>query len=288
MESYKLGTRVSVVTIIMNILLSILKLIAGIMGKSSAMTADAVHSVSDVFTTVIVIIGLKLSSKGEDKGHPYGHERLESVCAKIISVALLIVGVTIGYKSAINLYTGNINTPGRIALWAAIVSIIAKEGMYWYTIITARKIKSIAMEGDAWHHRSDAFSSIGTFMGILGARYGYTFLDPVAGIIVSILIIKVGINLYIRAVKELIDSSADKEIIDKIRKRALSIDEVRDIKSLKTRVFGNRIYVDIEVLVDEELSVREGHDIAELVHCSVEDEVDAVKHCMVHIEPFIG
>ncbi len=286
MESYKLGTKVSIVTLIVNIILSIFKLIAGIFGKSSAMTADAVHSVSDVFTTVVVIIGLKISSKGEDKEHPYGHERLESVCAKIISVALLSVGFTIGYKSIVNLYEGNVTTPGSIALWAAVVSIIVKEGMYWYTIVTARKIRSIAMEGDAWHHRSDAFSSVGTFLGILGARYGYTFLDPVAGMIVSILIIKVGVDLYIRAVKELIDSSADKETLDRINNSVLSIDGVRAIKSLKTRIFGNRIYVDIEVFVDEELSVREGHDIAEVVHISVENEINAVKHCMVHIEPF--
>lgn len=286
MESYKLGMKVSIVTMIANIILSIFKLIAGILGKSSAMTADAVHSVSDVFTTVVVIIGLKISSKGEDKEHPYGHERLESVCAKIISVALLWVGFTIGYKSIVNLYEGNVTTPGSIALWAAVVSIIVKEGMYWYTIVTARKIRSTAMEGDAWHHRSDAFSSVGTFLGILGARYGYTFLDPVAGIIVSILIIKVGVDLYIRAVKELIDSSADKETLDRINNSVLSIDGVRAIKSLKTRIFGNRIYVDIEVFVDEELSVREGHDIAEVVHSSVENEINAVKHCMVHIEPF--
>ncbi|WP_139904027.1 cation diffusion facilitator family transporter [Clostridium thermarum] len=288
MESYKLGTKVSVVTMIANIILSIFKLIAGIFGKSAAMTADAVHSVSDVFTTVVVIIGLKMSSKGEDKEHPYGHERLEAVCAKIISAALLLVGFTIGYKSAVNLYEGNVTTPRSIALWAAVVSIIVKEGMYWYTIITARKIRSIAMEGDAWHHRSDAFSSVGTFLGILGARYGYTFLDPVAGMIVSILIIKVGVDLYIRAVKELIDSSADKETLDKISNSVLSIDGVRDIKNLKTRIFGNRIYVDIEVFVDEGLSVREGHDIAEIVHSSVQNEINAVKHCMVHIEPFIG
>lgn len=288
MEDYKLGTKVSVVTMILNIILAIFKLIAGIFGKSSAMIADAVHTVSDVFTTIVVIIGLKISSKGEDKEHPYGHERLEAVCAKIISVALLLVGAMIGYKSAVRLYTGDMTTPGKIALWAAAVSIVFKEAMYWYTIITARKIRSIAMEGDAWHHRSDALSSVGTFLGILGARFGYTFMDPLAGIIVSILIIKVGVDLYIRAVKELIDASADKETLDKINNRVISIDGVKDIKNLKTRIFGNKIYVDIEICVDESLSVREGHDIAELVHCSVENEIDTVKHCMVHIEPFVG
>lgn len=286
MEDYKLGTKVSVITMIINLLLSILKLIAGIIGRSSAMIADSVHSASDVFTTVIVIVGLKISSKKADREHPYGHERLESISAKLISEALILVGLAIGYKSALNLYNGNLVIPGRVALFAALLSIATKEGMYWYTIITARKIRSISMEGDAWHHRSDAFSSIGTFIGILGARFGYTFLDPLAGIIVSLLIIKVGIDLYKRAVKELIDSSADDEVIDKIKNNVLSISRVKEIKNLKTRIFGNKIYVDIEVYVNEELSVREGHDIAELVENSIENEIDMVKHCMVHIEPF--
>ncbi|SHH61504.1 cation diffusion facilitator family transporter [Clostridium intestinale] len=286
MEDYKLGTKVSVITMIINIVLSILKLIAGIIGRSSAMIADSVHSASDVFTTVIVIVGLKISSKKADREHPYGHERLESISAKLISEALILVGLVIGYKSALNLYNGNLVIPGRVALFAALLSIVVKEAMYWYTIITARKIRSISMEGDAWHHRSDAFSSIGTFIGILGARFGYIFLDPLAGIIVSLLIIKVGIDLYKRAVKELIDSAADDEVINKIKNNVLSISRVKEIKNLKTRIFGNKIYVDIEVYVNEELSVREGHDIAELVENSIENEIDTVKHCMVHIEPF--
>ena len=286
MEDYKLGTKVSVITMIINIILSILKLIAGIIGRSSAMIADSVHSASDVFTTVIVIVGLKISSKKADREHPYGHERLESISAKLISEALILVGLAIGYKSALNIYSGNLVVPGRIALFAALLSVVVKEWMYWYTIITARKIRSISMEGDAWHHRSDAFSSIGTFIGILGARFGYTFLDPLAGIIVSLLIIKVGIDLYKRAVKELIDSSADDEVINKIKNNVLSISRVKEIKNLKTRIFGNKIYVDIEVYVNEELSVREGHDIAELVENTIENEIDTVKHCMVHIEPF--
>lgn len=286
MNSYKIGAKVSLISIMINVILSIFKLTAGIVGKSSAMIADSIHSISDVFTTVIVIIGLKISSKGADEKHPYGHERLESVCAKIISVVLLVLGLMIGYKSAIDLYTGNTAIPGRIALWAALASVIVKEGLYWYTIKTARKIKSIAMEGDAWHHRSDAFSSIGTFFGVLGARVGYTFLDPLAGIIVSLLIIKVGADLYLRAIKELVDASADKEIEEEISRRVLSVNGVEAIKNLKTRIFGNRIYVDIEIYVYEGLSVREGHDIAESVHSLIERHMEIVKHCMVHIEPF--
>lgn len=285
-NSYKIGTKVSSVSIAINVVLSMFKLAAGIAGKSSAMIADSVHTISDVFTTVIVIIGLKLSSKGADVQHPYGHERLESVCAKIISVILMILGVMIAYKSAVDLYRGNSVVPGRIALWAAVVSVIVKEGLYWYTIKAARRIKSISMEGDAWHHRSDALSSIGTFLGVLGARFGYSFLDPLAGIIVSLMIFKVGADLYLRAIKELVDASADKEIEEEICNKVLTVDGVEAIKNLKTRIFGNRIYVDIEIYVNEGLSVKEGHDIAESVHYLVEKQMEIVKHCMVHIEPF--
>lgn len=285
MDNYKVGEKVSLITISINIMLSVLKLIAGFWGRSSAMIADSIHSVSDVVTTVIVIIGLRISSKGEDGKHPYGHERLESVCAKIISIILILVGFTIGYKSILNIYSGNSAVPGSIALWAAVVSIFVKEGMYWYTIITARKIKSISMEGDAWHHRSDALSSIGAFLGILGARYGYTFLDPLAGILVSVLIIKVGVELYIRAIKELVDASADNDVLEHITSTVIAVEGVEAIRNLKTRIFGNKIYVDIEIYVYEGLSVKEGHDIAESVHRMVEEEIDTVKHCMVHVEP---
>lgn len=286
MEDYKLGVRASWITVIVNIILAAFKVIAGIIGNSSAMIADGVHTLSDVLTTFVVLIGLKISNKDADEGHPYGHEKYESVFAKMLSILLLLTGVFIGYEAIKILISGESRTPKSIALIAAFLSIVIKEGMYWYTIKIARKIKSISMEADAWHHRSDAFSSIGTFAGVLGAQLGFSALDPIAGIIVSIFVVKVGVDLYIKSVKELVDESASGEVIETIMGNTMAVDGVRGIKNLKTRIFGNRIYVDIEILVDSNISVKSGHDIAEKVHDKLEEQISDIKHCMVHIEPF--
>jgi cation diffusion facilitator family transporter len=285
MDNYKLGVKVSIVTIAINILLSIAKIIAGILGGSSAMLADGVHTLSDVLTTLVVLIGLKVSSKEADENHPYGHEKYEPIFAKILSLFLIITGVLIGYEGIKILIGGEIKTPGKVALVAALISIATKEGMFWYTIKTAKKIKSFSMEADAWHHRTDALSSIGTFIGILGARMGFKVLDPIAAVIVSILIIKVGVDLYMQSIRGLVDQAADDETIEKIKDLTFSVEGVKDIKNLKTRIFGNRIYVDVDILVKGSLSVTEGHEIAERVHDLIEDSIDDVKHCMVHVEP---
>lgn len=286
MDNYRLGVKASWVTIILNVLLAIIKIVAGIVGKSSAMIADGFHTLSDVLTTFVVLLGLKISSKEADEQHPYGHEKYESVFAKLLSILLLLTGLFIGYEALKSLIEGNIVKPRFVALMAALISIIIKEMMYLYTIKIARKIKSLSMEADAWHHRSDAFSSIGTFVGILGARLGLVALDPIAGVIVSILVIKVGIDLYIKSVRELVDESADDTINKNIKKITLRTPGVRGVKTLKTRTFGNRIYVDLEIYVDSHITVKEGHDISEEVHDNLEKEIDEIKHCMVHIEPF--
>ena len=285
MNEYKMAAKANWITILMNIFLAIFKIIAGIVGKSKAMLADGVHTLSDVFATFIVLFGLKISMKEADKNHPYGHERYESVFAKILSVVLIVTGFFIGIEGIKSLISGDIKTPDKIALIAAFVSILVKEGMYWYTINVAKKIKSLSMEASAWHHRSDALSSVGTFIGILGARLGLKVLDPIAAIIVSILIIKVGIDLYTKSIKGLVDESADDEIIEKIREITLSVKEVKDIKNLKTRIFGNKIYVDIAITVDGNITVTEGHDVAERVHDLIEYAIEDVKHCMIHVEP---
>ena len=183
------------------------------------------------------------------------------------------------------LISGNIKTPGLIALVAALVSIVSKEAMYWYTVKTAKKIKSLSLEADAWHHRSDALSSIGTVVGILGARMGVKVWDPIAGIVVSVFVVKVGVDLYLKATRELVDEAADDETIEKIKNLTSSVKGVEEIRDLKTRVFGNKIFVDIEIAVNGSISVKEGHDIAEEVHDIIENSVESVKHCMVHVEP---
>ena len=285
MENYKLGVNASLVTIIVNVLLAGFKIAAGIIGRSNAMIADGVHTLSDVLTTFIVLAGLKISSKEADEKHQYGHEKYESVFAKILSILLLLTGGLIGFESFKILISGVVTKPKSIALIAALISIIVKEAMYWYTIKVAKQIKSISMEADAWHHRSDALSSIGTFLGILGASLGFSALDPIAGIIVSIFVIKVGVELYIKSVKELTDESASEQLIIEMKEKICSIEGVEEIKSLKSRIFGNKIYVDLEIFVDQNITVKEGHDIAEKVHDKLEKEIRDIKHCMVHIEP---
>lgn len=285
MDNYKKATRVSIITVIINTVLAIFKVIAGIVGKSSAMIADGIHTFSDIATTVVVIIGLKISNKDADEKHPYGHEKFEPEISKIVSLLLAGTGVFLAYNSIQILLSGNLDTPKPIALYAALTSIVVKEGMYWYTIITARKVKSIAMEADAWHHRSDAISSIGTLIGIAGARMGFKFLDPVAGVIVSLILIKVGVEFYLKATGQLVDQSADDEVIEQIKEVAASIEGVKEINDLKTRKFGNKIYVDIEIQVDRRITVEEGHHIANLVHDSIEGTIEDVKHCMIHVEP---
>lgn len=286
MNNYEEGMRVSKITLILNLVLAVVKVISGLIGRSSAMIADGIHTLSDVLTTVVVLLGLKVSSKKADDDHPYGHERYESIFAKLLSLILLVTGAFIGYEALKTLIEGNIKQPGQIALVAAFISILTKEGMYRYTIKTAKKIKSISMEADAWHHRSDAFSSIGTFIGILGARVGFPALDPIAGIVVAIMVIKVGVDLYLKSIRELVDESASEEIINEINKIASSTNGVINVNRLRTRVFGNRIFVDIDIQVDPNITVKEGHDISAVLHDRLESEITDIKHTMVHVEPF--
>lgn len=286
MDNYQLGFRVSIVTVGLNVFLAIVKLIAGTLANSSAMLADGVHTLSDVFTTLVVLVGLKVSSKRADDDHQYGHERFESIFAKILSLILLGTGLFIGYNAIGTLRSGNIVTPGKLALGAAVFSIITKEVMYRYTIVAAKAIRSLSMEADAWHHRSDALSSIGTFIGILGARMGIPALDPIAGIVVAIMIIKVGLELYLESVSQLVDEAASDEIVKEICKIANSVDGVRNVNDLKTRISGSRIFVDMSIYVDPDISVKEGHDISVLVHDRLEKQIKDIKHCMIHIEPY--
>lgn len=279
------GIRASMITLIINIVLAIVKVLAGIIGNSNAMLADGIHTLSDVFTTIIVIIGLKVSAKEADEDHPYGHERFELVFSKLLSLFLIFTGIYIGVNGVKSLFADDIVIPGKFALVAALLSIITKEIMYRYTIKVAKEIGSVSMEADAWHHRSDAFSSIGVFIGVLGARLGYPILDAIASIIVSLMVIKVGIDLYLESVKGLVDRAASEDTVKEIEGLALSVDGVKSIKTLKTRIFASKIYVDMDILVDGCIRVHEGHEIADRVHDIVEKEVKNVKHCMVHVEP---
>lgn len=286
--SERIAMRVSRNSIFVNLLLAIGKLAAGIFGNSAAMVSDAVHSASDVFSTVIVIVGVKLSGKESDANHPYGHERLECVAAILLAVILAATGLGIGYQGIEEIWsgdTGKINVPTMLPLIAAIVSIAVKEGMYWYTIAVAKKLQSGALKADAWHHRSDALSSVGSFAGILGAKIGFPVLDPVASIVISIFILKAVYDIFMDAVGKLTDEACDAQTVEQMRQCILGRDGVFGIDDIKTRMFGNKIYMDIEIQCDGNMTLFAAHEVAEDVHDEIERAFPNVKHCMVHVNP---
>lgn len=281
----KEGFKVSFVTIIVNFILSGIKLLAGIFGRSSAMISDAVHSISDVVSTIIVIVGLKLSSKESDSKHQYGHERFESVATLILAFLLFVTGCIIGFDGIKNIINNDFKIPTYFAFFSAILSIGVKEWMYWYTIKVAKRINSSALKADAWHHRSDAISSVGSLIGIGFSMIGLVYMDIIASIIIALFIIKIAIDIFIESINKMLDSSCDEDTIKKIEKVVLKTKGVIGIESLKTRMFGNKIYIDIEVSANKDITFLESHEIAHKVHDNVEKKIENVKHCMVHINP---
>ena len=284
----KVANRVSFITIIGNVILSVVKFLAGIIAHSNAMISDAVHSASDVFSTIVVMIGIKLASKEADKEHPYGHERLECVAAIVLAMVLIITGLGIGAEALKNIVQGNysdLQVPGILALIAAIVSIVSKEGMYWYTRYYAKKIDSSALMADAWHHRSDAFSSIGALVGIGGARVGFPVMDSIASLVIFVFIVKAAYDIFKDAMDKMLDHSCDEETEKQIYDCVMKNEHVRGIDLLQTRIFGNKIYVDVEIQLYASYTLEEAHNIAETVHKDIEDSFPKVKHIMVHVNP---
>lgn len=287
-ENTKIAIRVSVLTIIVNLILSVFKLAAGLLAHSSAMVSDAIHSASDVFSTFIVIVGIKISSKEQDTKHPYGHERLECIAAIVLAMVLAITGFGIGLSSIKNIrlgLNGELAIPGTFALIAAFISIGVKEWMYWYTRAAAKKINSSSMMADAWHHRSDSLSSLGSLIGIGGAMLGFPILDPIASIIICFMILKVAYDIINETINKLIDTACSSEICDEITNIVLEQPGVIAIDELKTRTFASKFYVDIEISADGNLTLFQAHDIAEKIHDAIEQHFPEAKHCMVHVNP---
>lgn len=283
----KIATRVSIITVIVNVFLSGIKIVIGTLGNSSSIVADGIHSMTDVFTTIIAFVGVKLSAKKADDNHQYGHEKFEPVMSKVLATVLIVTALLIGYNGIKNIFrVDELVTPSRLNLLAAGISIISKEWMYHYTVRAANKIKSSALKADAWHHRSDALSSIGSLIGVGGALLGFKFFDPLAAILIALIILKVAVDIYLKSVDEVMDKSADEETLEKIRQVVMSVDGVIQIDLLLTRQHVAMVYVDIEIGVEGNLKLWDAHEIAEVVHNKVEAEIDSVKHCMVHVNPY--
>ena len=287
-DDKKLVMKISVVSVAVNLFLSVFKAFAGILAHSGAMISDAIHSASDVFSTFIVIFGYNASQKESDEEHPYGHERMECVAAIVLATVLVFVGIEIGFGGVERILSGvegELEAPGAFALWAAVVSIIVKEGMFWFTRWGAKKVDSDALMADAWHHRSDALSSVGSFIGIFGARLGFPILDPIASLVICFFIIKAGVDIFRDALKKMVDHSCDENEVEAMRKCILADEEVKELDLIRTRIFGTKIYVDIEISLDGKLSLHDSHIVAERVHDTLEDQFPKVKHCMVHVNP---
>ena len=279
--------KVSINTIIINFLLTAVKLAAGLFGNSMALVSDAIHSASDVLSTFIVMLGAKLSSKEPDKKHPYGHEKFECLAAIILALMLFATAITIGFYGIESIFNNDIAIPSEIAVLAAILSIVVKEWMYRYTKKAAKKINSTSLYADAWHHRSDALSSIGSLIGVVGAICGFPILDPIASFVICIIIIKVAYDILRKSLTQIIDSAAPAEVEEQIRQIILNKRNIKGIDMLKTRLFGNRVYVDIEVQIDKNMSFKAVHDLIHELHDEIESSNTSIKHCMIHANPTI-
>lgn len=285
-DGRSVAMHVSMISVIVNLALSVGKLLAGIFAHSGAMISDAVHSASDVLSTFVVMIGVTISAKSRDADHPYGHDRLECVAALVLAVLLLATGLIIGWNGVQKAQElSQVATPGVLAIAAAAISIGVKEWMYHYTMRAAKRVNSGALKADAWHHRSDALSSVGALAGIIGARLGLAILDPIAQIVIALMVVKVAYDIAKESFNKMVDHSVDQKTLDAIWRIAAHHPGVKSVDDLRSRTFGSKFYIDLEIAVDRNLKITEAHAIAESLHDKLESKFPALKHCMIHVNP---
>ena len=284
--------KVTLVGGVVNVLLLVFKFVAGIVGHSAAMIADAVHSLSDFVTDVIVIVFVHISGKPKDKSHDYGHGKYETLAMTIIGMALLIVAIGIVYGGAVKIvgwaHGAQLQAPGLLALWAALLSIVLKEGVFHYSMVKARQLNSQVVEANAWNHRSDALSSIGTAVGIGGAIFlgqRWTVLDAVASVIVGLFIIKVALFLLRDGIGDLMEHSLPDEVEDEILQLAASVEGVAEPHDLRTRRIGNHYAIELHILMDGNITLCEAHDRASAVEDLLRSHYGEETHIAVHVEP---
>ncbi|MEG1411427.1 MAG: cation diffusion facilitator family transporter [Terrisporobacter sp.] len=290
MESrYEEATKVTLISIVWNVILTIIKILAGLLGKSNAMVADGLHSASDIISSVGVLIGNKIARTPHDKEHNYGHEKAETLVSFLLSMLLIFVALKIGFggvSSLLNL--DSVQVPTLLPLIVSLISIGIKEYQYRITIKVANKINSPSLKADAWHHRSDALSSVAAFIGIGGSLLGFKALDPIATIIVGFFVAKVGFDIFKDATNELMDYSIDEKEELKILNIANVTDGVLNIGDLKTRKHGSMAYVDLTICVNKDLTVLQGHEIAHNLEITILEELPIVKGVTVHVEPCLN
>lgn len=285
-------TFVTLVGSVVNIILTVFKIFAGVLGRSTAMIADGIHSLSDLLSDIVVIVFVKISAKGRDKDHDYGHGKFETFATLIISLMLIVVAVNL-MSGGINkirqiLDGGEVSSPGMIALWAAVASIVLKEILYRYTIIQGKALNSPMMIANAWHHRSDASSSVGSLLGIAGAIFlgdKFVILDPITGCVISIFILVMAVKMSVPAIKELLDVSLPDDVEEKIEATAKSVKGVVDLHELKTRREGPGIIMEGHLVLDSEISLKEAHDISKKVEAALRKEFGTETQISLHLEP---
>ena len=284
-SSYKIGEKAAWFGIVSNVVLFAVKLFAGIFGRSQAMVADAFHTASDALTSVGVFVGFKIAKQPADEHHPFGHGRAESIAAKLVSIVLIFVGLRIAYSSARILISGELTEPNAIALVVAVISIVVKERAYRKVIRTSREIKSSSLRADAYHHRSDALSSVAALIGIAGAMMGYRFMDPLAGIIVAGFIIKVGAETFHVAYDELMDAAPPEDVRDRIKAVILGVEGVDEVKKIMVRKAGIELLMEVTIGVDARKTVVAGHDVTVKIKRDMFREMPEVRDVVIHVEP---
>jgi cation diffusion facilitator family transporter len=285
--------KVTIIGSVVNVLLLVLKFVAGVLGHSSAMVADAVHSLSDFLTDIVVLVFVTISGKPNDKKHEYGHGKFETLAMTIIGFVLVIVAVGIISKGVVTIddfFEGQeLQAPGMLALWAAVISIASKEAVYRYSIVKARKLQSQALEANAWHHRSDALSSIGTLVGVGGAIFlgqKWVILDPIASVVVGVFIGKVAFELLRDGIGDLTDKALPESVEQEILNMVSGLDNVGNPHNLKTRRIGNHYAIELHVKMDGDISLREAHDKATEIENLLRSKYGKETHVAVHVEPF--
>ena len=284
--------KVTLIGGVVNVVLLLFKFVAGILGHSAAMVADAVHSLSDFVTDIVVLVFVRISGKPKDKSHDYGHGKYETLAMTLIGVALLAVAIGIIYSGTTNILSWingeTLEAPGMLALWAALLSIVLKEGVYRYSMVKARELNSQAVEANAWHHRSDALSSVGTAIGIGGAIFlgqRWTVLDPMASVIVGSFIVKVSVDLLRKGVGDLMEQSLPDAVEEEILKLVASLPGDVKPHDLRTRRLGNHYAIELHILMDGDISLCEAHDKASEVEDLLRDHYGKETHVVVHVEP---
>lgn len=276
----------TLVGLVTNIALAIFKLLAGIFGFSYAMIADAIHSMSDCLATGTVYVGLRIGERPPDESHPYGHANAESIAAFLVALIILATGVFVGVSAVDLIAQRHLQTPATIALAAAAISIVIKEGMFHYTLKVGKRNNSPAVITNAWHHRSDAYSSVASLAGILGARLAFQYLDPIAGLVVSAFIVKMSFPLLRSNIGILMDERPEPAVLDSVKATVLKVGGVKAIDSIKVHRRGSTFTIDVEVAVDSNLTVKQGHQVASELKNNLQNKIEHVQDVMVHVNPY--